>query len=146
MDLSSIWHDRQIFLNNAYRDFDPHSSGRQILLRRRVSADGRKIIVRTPPEHIFFAPPRLCGMILDFRHALKIKARQVSDLQHDYSGKPFCEVLLSLDEWFPAECGPFDNFDNDPASLDFDKWRKTAKAQQKAGNFPEAWEFSKEDT
>lgn len=146
MNFSTIWHERKHFLMNTYQDFEPEPSGRQILLSKRISKDGRKIIVRTSPEHFFFVPPYLGAMILDYRHALRLKLCHVSELQHDYGGKAFCEVLLCLDYWSPIECGPFDNFDEAPQSVDFASWRKTAATQQKAGILPEAWEYPKEFT
>lgn len=93
------------------------------LTMNRTNADDTKIIVKVADSHILKTRYGY-ALILDWNHVVFLKDWQV-DI--NYFGN---EVLLTKEYWNVKEWGDFsDEFDEEPANLDWATWVEIAKAQ-----------------
>lgn len=117
------------FENWMFKDFAYHgSSNSKKRYFDRVSKDGDKIIVRVGSAHLF--PTQYgYGLRLDRTHVVFLKPWAVNK---NWFGN---EVYLDKKYFSPKQWGsPNEDFPDDDEALNFDYWKKSAEAQDKAGN------------
>lgn len=89
----------------------------------RVSADESKIVVKVGDSHIISTRFGY-ALILDVNHVVFLKDWQVSQ---NYYGS---EVLLQKSFFNVKEWGDFEDFDEEPQNLSFERWLGIAKLQE----------------
>lgn len=89
----------------------------------RVSADESKIVVKVGDSHIISMRFGY-ALILDVNHVVFLKDWQVSQ---NYYGS---EVLLQKSFFNVKEWGDFEDFDEEPQNLSFERWLGIAKLQE----------------
>lgn len=108
---------------------EPRGKSNQYITANRVSADGKKIIVKVADAHLRKSKFGYI-LILDRNHVVFLKEWQVSK---NYFGN---EVLLNKDYWIVKEFGDFsDEFFEEKQNLEFEEWLNTAKLQEEHENY-----------
>ena len=97
----------------------------------RVSKDGKDIVVKVDGDTHLQKTKYGQALLLDQHHAVFLKDSQVSD---NYFGT---EVKLNKDNFNVKKWGDWENkglVGDNKSNHDFNTWKSTAQAQQKAGN------------
>ena len=115
---------------NEYRfeGLNYRSASNKYWTMNRVNDDETKIVVKVADCHLFETMYGY-GLIIDEKHVVWLKSWAVSS---NWYGN---EVMLDKAYFNVKEAKKsFDDFDEEPESMDFAHWVEVAKVQQEAGN------------
>lgn len=94
----------------------------------RISEDANKIVVRVSDKHLKKTKYGY-ALVLDYNHVIFVKDWQVDQ---NYFGN---EVILTKEYFLVKEWGNFDEFEESPENLTWEKWLSIANSQSEVDEF-----------
>lgn len=113
---------RKDFNDFRFEGLNWKAASNKYLTMNRTNEDDTRIVVKVAESHLLKTRYGY-GLILDCNHIVWLKDWQVSD---NYYG---IEVLLTKEYFNVKEWGAFDEFGEEPDSLNWETWVHTAKEQ-----------------